>query len=94
MYSKHARMKVIFDYELPKEQLVEIAKQHTKRDQLDNPAWRVDYYWLPLIGLAVVVDGKGSSQLKGYKCGVQDWRWDKLQDNLVYSILYTNLTST
>lgn len=87
MYSERARMKVIFDYDLPKEQLVEIAKQHTKRDQLDNPAWRVDYYWLPWKGLVVVVDGKGTYQLKkSYKKEVQNWRWEKMQDMIVYSI--------
>lgn len=86
MYSDKARMKVIFDYDLPKEQLIEIAQQHIIRDRLDNPAWRVDFYYIPWKGLVAVIDGKGATQLAGYHKGVQDWRWDQMQDMLVYSI--------
>ena len=86
MYSEKARMKVIFDYDLPKEQLAEIARQHIIRDKLDNPAWRVDFYWIPWRGLVVVIDGKGVTQLAGYHKGVQDWRWDQMQDMKIEAI--------
>lgn len=86
MYSKHARMKVLLEFNVSPEVLMDIIRQHIKIEHIVELHWRADYYWVPWKGLIVVIDGKGSSQLKGYKCGVENWNWENMQDQLVYSI--------
>ena len=81
MYSDSAKMKVIFDYDLPREQLAEIARQHYKRAGFAAyPRMTVDYYWLYWKGLVVVIDGPGISKYKYKEREVQNWRWEKMQE--------------
>ena len=75
MYSKNARWQLLLEQEVPIEVMQEIARKHQESSSLP-----VDYYYLPWKGLVAVVDGKGATQLAGYHKGVEDWRWDKMQD--------------
>lgn len=70
MYSKRAKYKQVADIDWLGEDLMQLlAYNHMDREMI-NKCVHADYYWLPGIGLYVIIDVKGKdilSEYRGYK---------------------------
>ena len=70
MYSKRAKYKQVANIDWLGEDLMQLlAHNHMNREKIDGSV-HADYYWLPGIGLYVIIDVKGKdilSEYRGYK---------------------------
>lgn len=67
MYSKRAKYKQVANIDWLSSELMElIARNHMSREQIDSCV-HADYYWLPGLGLYVILDAKGKDILTCYR---------------------------
>lgn len=80
MYSKRAKYKQVANIDWLGIEVMElIAYNHMDREKMDD--WiHADYYWLPGIGLYVIIDVKEKDIQNSYKGYKQLWSRDDSQE--------------